>query len=361
MVGCVVAHELGRRGCRVELVSDRALAQGATQASAGMLAPYVEAHGVGPMLDLATRSLALFDEFVARVRIDAGDEYPFEYTRKGSLQVALREEETTALKSAATWLGANRIACDWLSGAELRTVEPALAGGAVGGLLIHDHGVVAAEALVEAVWQAACAHGAAFIPGRVTAVKRVGATWIIESSAGQLRSDVVVLAPGAWAGSIVIEGAPPPPVSPVRGQLLQLHWPSAPLERVTWGPRCYLVPRRDGTLLVGATLERVGFDNRNTVAGVHDLLDAASELVPQIWKATFGAARVGLRPGTPDDLPIVGRTSGSPGLFYAAGHYRNGVLLAPITAKLLGDLIVDGNENDLLRHFSPDRFGGAHA
>ncbi len=325
-----------------------------------MLVPYVEVHARGPMLDLSVRSLAMFDEFVARVRADAGEECPFEYARNGSLQVAFREEDAATLRGASMWLGANRVARDWLSADHLRRDEPALAEGAAGGLVIRDHGMVAAEALDEALWQAACAHGARFTPGRVTSLRRRASAWTVESSAGNLTADNVVLAPGAWGGSILIEGSTPLPITPVRGQLLRLHWPRSSLKRVTWGPRCYLVPWPDGTVLVGATLERVGFDNRNTVAGVHDLLDAATELVPQIWKATFSGARAGLRPGTPDDLPILGADAHAPGLFYAAGHYRNGVLLAPITAKLLGDLILDGVEDDALRHFSPDRFGASH-
>jgi glycine/D-amino acid oxidase-like deaminating enzyme len=210
----------------------------------------------------------------------------------------------------------------------------------------------------EAIWEAARAHGSRFTPSQVTGVRRDGDGWIVEGSGGSLPADVVVLAPGAWAGAIQIQGRPAIPVNPVRGQLLYLHLPGHTLNRVIWGPRCYLVPWRDGTLLVGATLEHVGFDLRNTVAAVHDLLDAAVELVPATWNASFISSRAGLRPGTPDDLPILGTRADAPGLFYAAGHYRNGVLLAPITAKLLADAIVDGMEDPLLRHFSPDRFGG---
>lgn len=359
IVGCAVAYELASRRCHVELVADRGLAQAATQASGGMLVPYVESHTRGPMLDLSVRSLAIYDEFVARVRGDAReDAEPFEYSRNGSLQIAFRDEDATLLQSTAMWMGANGVACDWLSAADLRRSEPALAEGALGALFVQEHGVVGAQAFTEAIWDAACAHGARFTPSHVTSLRREGQGWIAEGSAGELPADVLVVAAGAWAGGIQIDGAPAVPVTPVRGQLLHLHADGDSLARVIWGPRCYLIPWRDGTRLVGATLEHVGFDPRNTVAGVHDLLNAAAELVPSTWNATFLGARAGLRPGTPDDLPILGQRSGMPGLFYAAGHYRNGVLLAAITAKLLGDAIVNGREDDLLRHFSPDRFGG---
>ena len=144
---------------------------------------------------------------------------------------------------------------------------------------------------------------------------------------------------------------------PVRGQLLHLMWNGPPLKRATWSRRCYLVPWQDGSLLVGATVEDVGFDERATVAGVRDLLDAACDLIPQTWTAGFRAARVGLRPGTPDDMPIIGASPTVPGLMYATGHYRNGVLLAPLTAQLVADAMLDNRIDPMLEAVSPSRFG----
>jgi glycine/D-amino acid oxidase-like deaminating enzyme len=138
---------------------------------------------------------------------------------------------------------------------------------------------------------------------------------------------------------------------------LQLGWNGPPLERVTWSERCYLVPWEDGTLLVGATVEEAGFDERTTVAGVHDLIEAAAELVPNVWNATFRAAKVGLRPGTPDGLPIIGASSVVPNLVYATGHYRNGVLLSALTAQLVADAMLENVVDPILRTTSPQRFG----
>ena len=359
VIGCAVAYELARRGRRVQLVADRGLGRGATQASGGMLVPYVEVHG-GPMLDLGVRSLSLYDEFVARVRADAREEEPFEYSRHGSVQVALDGAAAARLEAAAVWLAARGVRAQWVDRTGIRAAEPHLCDDVAGGLVVPDHGVVGAEQLTAALWEAASAHGASFMPARVTRIRAVSAGIVVEASGGTIDAGTVVLAPGAWGPQIEIQGAPPLPIVPVRGQLVHLHWPGDPLQRIVWGPRCYLIPWRDGRLLVGATVEHVGYEERNTVAGVHDLLDAASELVPQAWNAAFDGARVGLRPGTPDDLPIIGRSASMPGLVYAAGHYRNGVLLAPVTAALVGDLIVDGREDDLLRHFSPERFGAHH-
>lgn len=358
VIGCAIAHELAARGCDVQLVADRGLAQGATQASGGMLVPHVEAHGEGPMLDLSVRSLALYDEFVERTRADGvADDQAFEYTRNGSVQVAFDADQNAALRAAAEHLAKAGVRAEWLDAGALRRAEPAVCESAIGGLLIHDHGVVGAEALTAALWSAATSRGARFFPARVTRIRRDG---VVEASGGTLHADAVVLAPGAWSPQIEIEGAPPLPVVPVRGQLVHLRTDGRPLQRILWGPRCYLVPWRDGTLLAGATVEHVGYDERNTAAAVHDLLGAASELVPRVWSASFEGARAGLRPGTPDGLPIIGRSESVPGLLYATGHYRNGVLLAPITAALVAALVTEDREDPILRHFSPGRFGAQH-
>jgi glycine/D-amino acid oxidase-like deaminating enzyme len=167
------------------------------------------------------------------------------------------------------------------------------------------------------------------------------------------------VAAGSWAGEIKIEGADQPlPVRPVRGQLLHLQWTGAQLRRVLWSERCYVVPWHDGTLLVGATEEDAGFEERTTLAGIQDLIDAVCELLPHAWTASFRAAKVGLRPGTPDQVPIIGWSSALPDLMYATGHYRNGILLAPLTAELVTNAVLDGRWDPMLELTRPQRFGG---
>jgi glycine oxidase len=167
-----------------------------------------------------------------------------------------------------------------------------------------------------------------------------------------------VLAAGSWSGGIAVDGVSATvPVRPIRGQLLHLSWIGTPLRRVTWSSRCYLVPWEDGTLLVGATVEDAGFDERTTVAGVRDLLEAVSEIVPRAWNAGFLGSRVGLRPSTADDLPVIGASAAMPNLIYATGHYRNGVLLAPLTAQLVADAMLDNRIDPLLAAVNPSRFG----
>ena len=179
----------------------------------------------------------------------------------------------------------------------------------------------------------------------------------VHAGTERIDSDALVVAAGSWSGGIPMSPAAPPPVRPVRGQIVQLRFDSPPLTRIAWGSAAYLVPWTDGNLLVGATSEDVGFDDSVTAAGVAQLQAAAAELLPASRAARFVEARAGLRPATADELPIVGRSSTMRGVYYATGHYRNGVLLAPLTASLVADLVLDGRERAELALTRPDRFG----
>jgi glycine oxidase len=357
IVGCAIAHELARRGASVQLVDDRQIGMGATQASAGVLAPYIEATADSPLLELAVRSLDLFDDFVERVTSDSGIAVP--YRRSGTMDVALQESAMTRLRATAALLASHDVAAEILDGHAARGEEPHLTADVVGGLLIPTHGFVAAGDLTRALAASARRHGAQFIEGgRVARITASGDDVLVATERGTLSGNAVVVAAGSWSGTIDIEGiAARAPIRPVRGQLLRLGWIGPRLRRVTWSDRCYLVPWDDGTLLVGATMEEAGFDERATAAGVRDLLEAACELVPHSWAAGFLGARVGLRPATPDHLPMIGASSIVPNLFFATGHYRNGVLLAPLTARLVSDVMLDGRADPALAALSPQRFG----
>ena len=239
-----------------------------------------------------------------------------------------------------------------------RAEEPHLARDVLGAMLVASHGFVIAGELTRALAVAAEHHGARFVESdRVQRIHSGPSGLVVETDRRPLARDVVVLAAGSWSGRIEIEGAVSAPVRPVRGQLLQLAWRGSPLRRVTWGERCYLVPWEDGTVLVGATSEDVGFEERTTAAGVHDLLEAASDLVPHVRTATFQGARVGLRPATPDGLPLIGWSAVLADLMYATGHYRNGVLLAPVTAMLVADAVLEKRIDPILEAARPGRFG----
>ena len=357
VVGCAIADELARRGASVEIIDERPVGLGATQASAGVLAPYIEAREGHPLLDLTVRSLGLYDEFVERTVADSG--FAVLYRRTGTLTVATDESELRALGDAANFLSRRGVSAAILDAAAAKQEEPHLGDSAIGGLLVDTHGFVAAGDLTRALVASARRRGAQVIEqSRVRRIHEHGDDLVVETDRGTLTGDAVVMAAGCWSGEIQVNDVPARlPVRPVRGQLLYLAWTGTPLRRVTWTRRCYFVPWDDGTVLVGATMEEAGFDERVTVAGVRDLLEAACDLVPHAWSTGFRGARVGLRPGTPDDLPVIGMSATVKNLVYATGHYRNGILLAPLTAQLVADALLERRLDAALTPVSPARFG----
>jgi glycine oxidase len=337
IIGCAVARELARRGASVRVFESRTIGAGATQASAGVLAPHIEAGHGGPLLEMGVRSLGLYDDFVREVADDSG--IAIEYRRSGTLEVATDEETAARLRRHADASGGQ---LHWLDAEATRRDVPG-AARAAGAVLAPGHGYVDAPVLTEALAWAAMRHGARIETGlRVLRLEQDGAQVAIRTADGGVsHASTAVIAAGSWSTQPEFAHLRPrEDVRPVRGQLLRLRTEVA-LSRILWGPDCYIVPRDDGLVLVGATVEDVGFDERTTAAGVRDLLEAACELVPELWRASFIEARAGLRPATASGLPVIGRSSESPNVIFATGHFRNGVLLAPLTAKLVGDLVLD--------------------
>lgn len=355
VIGQAITYELVSRGASVTLLDCRGAGLGSTQASAGMLVPYHEGSG-RPILPLAVRSLEMYDAFIDRVTRDAG--MGVGYRRSGSLHVATEHggDELEQLASDGRRLG---FECELLDAGAVRDAEPQLTPDAISGCLVKTHGAVSAPELSAALSAAGIKRGArVVVPARVLRIANQADHLAVHlDNDTPLMARHVVVAAGSWSGQLEIEGIPPLPVKPVRGQLLQLESDGPPLKRIVWGARCYLVPSDGGAVLAGATVEDAGFDERATAAGVHDLLDAACDLVPHLWHSTFLGVRVGLRPATPDELPIIGASARMRGLVYATGHFRNGVLLAPLTAHAVADLVMNNHAEPLLGAASPQRFG----
>lgn len=349
VIGCAIARELALRGVACTVVDPREPGGGATQASAGMLAPYVEAHAGGPMLDLCVRSLDAYDEWIAGLRAEGA---AIEYRRIPTLEIALSRDRAAALRGGCG---------EWLSPEDVARAVPDLAPTA-GALRNDRHGYVDARQLAQALAASAARHGAAFIDARVERVERRNDAMSLDLGHGRrlpAAADAVVLAAGAWSNHI--HGVRTPPLRPVRGQLL-VHsggpdaGTAARLPGILWGPDCYIVPREGFDLMIGATVEDVGFDERPSAQARARLFEAAQNLLPGLDPEAIREIRVGLRPATPDELPVLGEDPATPGVFHASGHYRNGILLAPITAKLTVDLIVDGRRDPALDDFRIDRF-----
>jgi glycine oxidase len=359
VIGSACAYELADAGASVTVFDARRVGQGASQASAGALCPYIEGHDDSPLRRLGRRSLDMFDAFVDRVQDDSG--VLLQYTRGGTLEVALESDHAENLRRSANALESEGVAAHWLGPSELRDVEPLAATGALGGLLIDMHGFVGVPEFTDALAAAAMRKGARFaLDARVISISpSTDGRIVVHTENGPSVADHAVLAAGSWSTQIRIAGvAASLGVKPVRGQLLHLAWQtSQPLRHILWGTDCYIVPWLNGRVLVGATVEDAGFDERATAAGVRDLLEAGCTLVPQLWQASFEEVRVGLRPGSPDGLPLVGASQVVPGLIYATGHYRNGVLLTPLTARLVRSLVEGDRSDDALGVLTPERVG----
>jgi glycine oxidase len=319
-----------------------------------MLAPYSEGHHAS-LLQLGLASLALWDPFVARLRADSG--CPFHYERSGTLQVATAGVDVARLSTQAAAYAAQQVPHQWLEQPALREMEPALRDTIAAGVLLPTQGYVDATAMTRALADAAQQRGARFTTGRVLGIHADASGVVVTTSDGVLNADALVLAAGSWSSAVAGVTTWPPPVRPVRGQLLHLKAPARIASRIVWGGACYVVPWPDGTTLVGATVEDAGFDEQPTAGGVRQLLNAVHDLLPAAAAAVFQEVRVGLRPKTPDELPIIGSSSTMRHVFHATGHYRNGILLTPLTAKLIGDLVLDRREHDELALTNPVRFG----
>ena len=333
IVGCAVAFELARGEAEVVVYDERGIAEGATQASAGILAPYTEAHAGGPLFDLTVRGLRIYEEFVARVRGIASR--PFEFRACGTIELASDDTRAAELRSRVHETWAANADLTWLDAEGVRSLEPAVGAACRGGLLCGVHGYVAVVPFVEALVEGAIKLGARFRAGVAVRELTFDERGVhLRSDRGLERFDHVVLCGGSWSERLDPFGELAGRTRPVRGQLLRLRWQERTVSRILWSRDCYIVPWEDGTLLVGATSEEAGFDERATVGGVEALLTAAREILPGIEGATFDGVRVGLRPATSDGLPIIGSSAADPRLFYALGHFRNGILLAPLTAEL---------------------------
>ena len=372
IVGCTIAYELAKSGAPVQVLEPRSPGQGATRASAGILAPDIEGHGSSLLRVLGRRSIAMYDDFIADLRADSGHEIV--YQRNGTFELAFSEADESRLAELAAALTRDQIESKWLAPSEFNTIEPEAARNARGALLIPIHGFVGVTSLTLAAASAAQKYGATFVPAtgaiRIFSLPdgRVGVQSASQPGAPDARTlrvgvetwdaDRVVLAAGSWSSLITVDAADRVPVKPIRGQLVQLKTEPGEIRRVVWGPDGYLVPWPDGSVLVGSTVEDVGFDESHTDEAVARLRAAAAALIPSLANAEVTGVRTGLRPKGPDDLPMLGHSKAVPGLIYATAHYRNGVMFAPLTVQLVADMVFGRAADPALRDLDPQRFSG---
>ncbi|MFJ8430075.1 glycine oxidase ThiO [Kitasatospora sp. NPDC094019] len=364
IIGLVVAWRAARRGLGVTVL-DPAPGGGAAQVAAGMLAPVTELqYGEEPLLRLGTASNARWADFAAELT-EASGGLDTGYRQCGTLAVALDSDDREELRELHAFHRRLGLDSQWLTGREARRLEPMLAPGVRGGLHVTDDHQVDGRRLAAALVRA-CERAGVLLRRAEAAellVEGDRATGVRLADGTVLAAGRVVLAAGSR--SHLLPGLPPgvlPAIRPVKGQVLRLRVPPAyrpflsrNVRAVVRGGHIYLVPRADGELVIGATTEEQGHDTTVTAGGVYELLRDAHELVPGLTELPLVETGAGLRPGSPDNAPLLGPTA-LPGLVAATGHYRNGVLLTPVTGDLLAEYLATGDVPELARPFSPHRF-----
>jgi glycine oxidase len=362
-MGLGIAWRLAQAGCPVTVYDAGAAGRGASWAAAGMLAAAVETEpGEEKLLALTLESQRLWRDFARELEAASG--ISIGYRDEGTMVVALTRDDAEQLRFTYEFQKKLGLDLDWLSGADARRREPHLRPGVPAAVFSpRDHQVdnrLLAQALAEAA-----RHSGVMLHERC-AVREVvlaaGRARGVVTDCGLDEADVVVLAAGAWSREIGgIPRAHQPPVRPIKGQMLALRMdPEAPLLRhVIWLPRGgYLVPRMDGRLLVGGTVEERGFDDSLTAGGLLALIEGAWRAVPAIEELPVVETWVGFRPGSRDDAPMLG-PSGIDRLALATGHHRNGILLTPVTARSISDYVLTDRLPENVKPFTPERFLGA--
>jgi len=359
VIGGAIALELARAGLRVAVFDRQQAGQEASWASAGILSPAPENPGMVAMVPLGKASLALYPEFVGLVEEISGKSTGFR--PKGTLEALFSHDTKAELSTIIALHHGLGLKAEPLRAEDARELEPALSQEVEAAVFRPEEGSVDNRTLTAAILKAAERSGAEIFSGDgAKAIWRDGdrcAGLVLQNE--KVEAKWTIIAAGCF--SATIEGiAPYVPVRPAKGQMAALRADDLKMERVLWSETIYLVPRNDGRILAGATLEYAGFDKRTTAGGIEKILSAAIDLAPGLANARLEETWAGLRPDSPDHLPILGPTDVD-GLLIATGHFRSGILLAPITARLVREWITEQRVSADWERFSPLRFPSATA
>ncbi len=361
VIGLAIARELHRRGVRKIAVVDKGEAGGeASWAAAGMLSPNIEADIGSVMHRFCRESLRSYPQFAEELLDETGID--IELDRSGTLWIALDDDYAETIRSYCGRFGDSGTEGIIKTKDEIKATEPGLSTTLTLGVEFPSDWQVENRKLLAALKRSAETKGIDLIEHiRVSDVLvKNGRVCGVLTNSGSLYADRIVLATGAWSSLIKIGGSPMPfRVRPIRGQMIWFNCGRRMLRQVIYGPRCYLVPRADGRLLVGSTTEDRGFENIVTEDAVESLANSARELCPALNDLELAGSWSGLRPCSEDEMPIIGGIEGYDGLFAATAHYRNGILLAPITARIVTDFLTSGKGSEYLDHFSPARFASS--
>jgi len=353
IIGLSIARQLAGKGESCTLIDVGAPGQESSTAAGGMVAPQMEAHEPGPLLELGLASRNLWPEFVAQLEEEA--RMPIELRRFGALRVALEPSQAEELKHTAQWQKALGLRLELLSGNEARSLEPCLSPGVLRALHFPEDFQIDPPAFMRALLAAALHAGVDIQRKRAQAIVERQGRVVGALVEGQLmEADQVIVATGAW--SLALAGLPLPAqaVYPCRGQLVDVELPRPLFRHFIMATGAYGIPRTDGRVTLGSTMENVGFDKSNTVRGISHIMGMAQNYCPQLSAATFLRCWAGLRPATSDGFPILSKTP--QGLILAIGHFRNGIAAAPMTAQLVTELVYDKTPSLDIRPFGHARF-----
>ncbi len=354
VIGVCIALELAQAGLKVALFDAREPGREASWASAGIISPAPENAGMIPLVPLCRASAALYPEFVRGIEEISGRNVGFR--QKGTLEILLGADAPEELSTIIALHHGLGLKAQPLSAEKARELEPSVTERAEAAILRPQEASVDNRELTPAALQAARSKGVEIFPGEAAlGIWREGLQCHgLKLKGGKVEAKWTVIAAGSFSAQI--EGAAPyAPVIPAKGQMICLRSDSVKMQRVLWSENIYLVPRNDGRILAGATVERVGFDRTVTAGGLKKLLDAAIELAPELASARVDESWAGLRPDTPDHLPVLGPCDAE-GLLFATGHFRSGILLAPVTARLVTEWITTQKVSVDWERFSPMRF-----
>ena len=360
VIGLTIARALAQRGIRdICLIERGALGQEASFAAAGMLAPQAEANSLDEFFALACRSRDLYANFAASLLDETGIDIELDTT--GTLYVALNDHDLAEIEKRYAWQAAAGLPVEKLTTGQARELEPCVNPKIAGALRFPLDVQVENRRLLSALTNSVAKLGVTIHTGTSVESLRVERNRVtgVQTSRGFISCATVVAAAGAWWGFIRFATAPDKPefaIEPVRGQMISFDARPQLTRHVIYSPRGYIVPRRDGRLLAGSTSEYAGFAKQVTAGGINSILTNAQEISPSISALPIVDTWAGLRPRAPDSLPVLGPCDEIDGLFYATGHYRNGILLAPVTGELISDAVVAGVTSPLLGPFSPNRF-----
>ena len=355
VTGCAVAYCLSKEGVRVTLVERESLACQASGVAAGLLAPLAEAEGPNPTVELGLLSLELHRSLAQELWEGTG--ISVEYQQTPVLRVAFTDEGEVSLRQTLAWQQELGLRVSWAEAEELRRLEPQLSAEARGGLHSQDEAQLEAYPYALALARGAERQGTRVVYTTVNGIRFQGGQAVgVETSRGVLPAGAVVIALGPWSHLAGEWLGFPVPVEPLKGQLLRVLPPHGAMQCIVFHKGDYVAPKPNGTLLMGTTEERVGFDTSVTEEGSRHIIEAGLRLVPGLSAAEEMHAIAGLRPVTPDNLPIIGKAPHQEGVYLATGHGRRGVILSPATGQAIADLILRGSTELPIGAFSPARF-----